>query len=110
MRVFDQPFLYEAEDEEGEKCRIIVTRLTSGIYAKTLHAMTNASEIKKFYEKNGEVYRYYNIIILENEGLIEKIKEHLAKKNARRHFNKKGIKLAICLLQNGSLSLVDIFL
>lgn len=98
IRIFDKPFLYEGEteDEYSEKYRIIVTVVGSGSYSKMLHAMTNAFEIKRFYDKNGETYKYYNFIILKHKGLTERIEEHLLKKNVKKNFSNTRIKTIIC--------------
>lgn len=95
VRVFDRPYLFAGEDEDGNKYRIIASVISGGTYAKTLHAMTNALEIKKFYEVNGEKYKYYNFIILKNKGLIEKFDEHLLKKKVRNSYKEKKMKTVV---------------
>lgn len=104
IRIFDRPFLYEAEDEEGEKYRVVVNILGGGAYAKALHAITNAFEIKKYYDSNGEIYKYYNFIILKNKGLLDKFEEHLLKKKVKNGFNNKKIKSIICYYDDEGIS------
>lgn len=104
IRIFDRPLLYEAEDEEGKKYRIVANVLGGAAYAKALHAITNAFEIKKFYDSNGEIYKYYNFIILENKGLLDRFEEHLIKKKVKNGFNNKMIKSIICYCDDEGIS------
>ena len=50
IRLFDNPYIFEAEDGNGQKIRIMATLVGGGNYARVLHGMTNAFELKKFYE------------------------------------------------------------
>lgn len=107
IRIFGKPLLYEAEDEEGEKYRVIVNILNAGNYAKALHALTNAFEIKKIYDENGETYRYYNFVVLKNKELYEKFQGHLLKKNLRNKYNNKKIKTIICYFDKENIAVME---
>lgn len=104
IRIFDNPLLYEAENEDAEKYRIVVTIIGSGNYAKVLHSMTNAYEIRKFYQDNNEVYRYYNFIIFKRKDLVEKFNEHLLKRKVKNLFNSERIKTIICYNEDDTIS------
>jgi len=98
IRLFDNPDIYEAEDENGRKFRIITTIVGGGNYARVLHGMTNAFELKKLYETGNEHYWYYNFIIAKNEALVEKIMEHMGKTKVRKLFADHSIQTAVCYL------------
>ena len=61
-------------------------------YAKTLHAIQNMVEIKKFYEKQGLVYEYSQFALTVNNEAAIRMCEHLEKPNPRKYFKRKGIK------------------
>ena len=103
IRIFDNPFLYEAENEDAEKYRIVVTIIGGGNYAKVLHSMTNADEIRKFYQQNNEIYKYYNFIIFKSKDLVEKFDEHLLKRKVKNLFNRERIKTIICYNEDGAI-------
>lgn len=103
IRVFNAPYLFEAESELGIKYRIITTMVGGSNYARMLHAMTNAFEIKKFYEKNKENYQYYNFIIIKNKDVKQKCMEHLTKKKVKNMFNNASIRTIICYLEDEKL-------
>ena len=90
--------IYEAEDENGRKFRIITTIVGGGNYARVLHGMTNAFELKKLYETGNEHYWYYNFIIAKNEALVEKVMEHMGKTKVRKLFADHSIQTAVCYL------------
>ena len=96
IRLFDNPDIYEAEDENGRKFRIITTIVGGGNYARVLHGMTNAFELKKLYETGNEHYWYYNFIIAKNEALVEKVMEHMGKTKVRKLFADHSIQTAVC--------------
>ena len=98
IRLFDNPDIYEAEDENGRKFRIITTIVGGGNYARVLHGMTNAFELKKLYETGNEHYWYYNFIIAKNEALVEKVMEHMGKTKVRKLFADHSIQTAVCYL------------
>lgn len=108
VRVFDNPILISAENSQEDKCKVVINFLKSGIYARTLHALSNADVIKKFYERNGEKYKFYNIVLFDNELLIDKISEHLEKKNIRKYLRKREIQLVICYLNNERLMKIEV--
>lgn len=78
--------------------RIITTIVGGGNYARVLHGMTNAFELKKLYETGNEHYWYYNFIIAKNEALVEKIMEHMGKTKVRKLFADHSIQTAVCYL------------
>ena len=96
IRLFDNPCLFEAEDENGQKIRIITTLVGGGNYARVLHGMTNAFELKKFYKRNNERYCYYNFIIAKNKSLIDKIMEHMGKTKVRKLYADHSVRSAVC--------------
>ena len=91
IRLFDNPCIFEAEDENGQKIRIMATLVNGGNYARVLHGMTNAFELKKFYERNNEHYWYYNLIIVKNKSIINKIMEHMGKTKVRKMYANKSV-------------------
>ena len=98
IRLFDNPCIFEAEDEYGQKIRIITTLVGGGNYARVLHGMTNAFELKKFYKLNNERYCYYNFIIAKNKSLIDKIMEHMGKTKVRKLYANHSVHSAVCYL------------
>lgn len=103
IRVFNNPYLYEAENEKGDKYRVVATIINGGSYSNMLHGMTNAFEIKKLYSKNQEHYGYYNFIIAKNKGVLEKCIEHLKKTKVRKMFQDKSIRTIICYISDGKI-------
>lgn len=61
IRLFDNPYIFEAEDENGKKIRIMVTLVSGGNYAIVLHGMTKVFELKKFMN---EIMNIIGTIIL----------------------------------------------
>ena len=96
IRLFDNPYIFEAEDENGQKIRIMVTLVSGGNYARVLHGMTNAFELKKFYERNNEHYWYYNFIIARNKSIVDKIMEHMGKTKVRKMYADHSVHTAVC--------------
>lgn len=96
IRLFDNPYIFEAEDENGLKIRVIATLVGGGNYARVLHGMTNAFELKKFYKANNEHFLYYNFIIAKNADILEKCLGHLGKTKVRKLFADRSIQSAIC--------------
>lgn len=95
IRLFNNPYLFEAENEVGQEYRIIATFIGSGNYVRMLHGMSNAFEIKKFYATNKEHYLYYNFIIAKNKSILEKCLEHLNKNKVKKMFNDLSIRTII---------------
>lgn len=95
IRLFNSPHLFEAENEKGTKYRVIATLITGGVYARTLHGMTNAFEIKKFYTLNNEHYQYINLIICANSGISERCLEHLSKNKVKKMFHDHSVRTLI---------------
>lgn len=96
IRLFDKPVLYKAESSSQEDYRITVTIVNGKSYAKTLHALANPFEIKKYYQRNNERYKFINVVILRNSFLIEELYKHLDKKTTKKNFNDKSIRTIIC--------------
>lgn len=96
IRLFDNPYIFEAEDENGQKIRIMATRVGGGNYARVLHGMTNAFELKKFYERNNEHYWYYNFIIAKNKSIVDKVMEHMEKTKVRKMYANHSVHTAVC--------------
>ena len=105
IRLFDSPCLYEAENEDGTKYRVIGTLIRGGNYVKMLHGMSNAFEIKKFYANNKEHYRYYNFVIAHNKGLIDKCMEHLRKNKVKKMFMDRSIRTVIGYMDGDKISI-----
>lgn len=106
LRIFNDPIIYEAENDEGKKVRVIITRIFGGNYAKMLHGMTNAFEIKKYYDINRERYIYYNFIILSNKGIVRKAFENLAKTKTKKMFANRIIRTVVCYLEDNKLFVI----
>lgn len=96
IRLFDNPYIFEAEDENGQKIRIMATLVGGGNYARVLHGMTNAFELKKFYERNNEHYWYYNFIIAKNKSIVDKVMEHMGKTKVRKMYANHSVHTAVC--------------
>lgn len=61
IRLFDGLYIYEVENEDGKKYKVIVTIVKGGNYARMLHGMANTFEIKNFILP---IKNIINIIIL----------------------------------------------
>lgn len=96
LRLFDKPVLYKAESSDQVEYRITITIIGGKSYARTLHALSNPFEIKKYYQRNNERYRYINVVILRNKGLTNEVLTHLEKKTSKKNFNDKSIRTIIC--------------
>jgi len=106
LRIFNDPIIYEAENDEGKKVRVIITKIFGGNYARMLHGMTNAFEIKKYYDINREIYIYYNFIILSNKGIVQKAFENLAKTKTKKMFANRVIRTIVCCLEDNKLFVI----
>lgn len=96
LRLFDKPVLYKAESSNQEEYRVVITTINGKGYARILHALSNPFEIKKYYQRNNERYRFINIVILRNSELTNDILNHLEKKTTKKNFNNKSIRTIIC--------------
>ena len=96
LRLFDKPVLYKAESSNQEEYRITITTINGKSYARTLHALSNPFEIKKYYQRNNERYKFINVVILRYSGLIDVVMTHLEKKTTKKNFNDKSIRTIIC--------------
>lgn len=105
IRVFNNPQLYEAEDESGQKYRIVVTVINGANYARMLHGMTNAFEIRNFYVVNKEYYKFYNLVIISNKGIVPACLEHLHKNKIKKMFNEHSIMTAIGYIEDSKILL-----
>lgn len=105
IRVFNNPQLFEAEDIAGNKHRIVATLLNGSNYARMLHGITNAFEIKKFYDFHKEHYTYYNFIIVKNKESLDKCLEHLNKNKVKKMFMNKSIFTLICYFEEDKLQI-----
>ena len=72
IRIFGNVRLYEGIAYDNSKYLILLNIMSSNVgYAKTLHAIQNMVEIKKFYEKQGLVYEYSQFALtVNNEAAI----------------------------------------
>lgn len=105
IRVFNNPQLYEAEDESGQKYRIVVTVINGANYVRMLHGMTNAFEIRNFYVVNKEYYKFYNLVIISNKGIVPACLEHLHKNKVKKMFNDHSIMTAIGYIEDSKILL-----
>ncbi len=93
IRIFGNVRLYEGIAYDNSKYLILLNIMTSNVgYAKTLHAIQNMAEIKKFYEKQGLVYKYSQFALTVSNEAALRMCEHLEKPNPRKYFKRKGIK------------------
>lgn len=93
IRIFGNVRLYEGIAYDNSKYLILLNIVSSNVgYAKTLHAIQNMVEIKKFYEKQGLVYEYSQFALTVNNEAAIRMCEHLEKPNPRKYFKRKGIK------------------
>ena len=93
IRIFGNVRLYEGIAYDNSKYLILLNIMSSNVgYAKTLHAIQNMVEIKKFYEKQGLVYEYSQFALTVNNEAAIRMCEHLEKPNPRKYFKRKGIK------------------
>lgn len=93
IRIFGNVRLYEGIAYDNSKYLILLNIMTSNVgYAKTLHAIQNIFEIKKFYEKQGMTYKYSQFALTVSNDAAIRMCEHLEKPNPRKNFKRKGVK------------------
>lgn len=93
IRIWGNVRLYEGIAYDNSKYLILLNIMTSNVgYAKTLHAIQNIFEIKKFYEKQGLVYKYSQFSLTVNNDAATRMCEHLEKPNPRKLFRRKAVK------------------
>lgn len=72
---------------------------------KELSFMTNVFEIRNFYVINKEYYKFYNLVIIQNKGIVPACLEHLNKNKVKKMFNDHSIMTAIGYIEDNKILL-----
>lgn len=87
-RIFGNIKLYEGINSQGNRCVILLNLIKNPGYARVLHAIQNAFEIKKQFDIKDLKYEYHQFSLTFSVQAAEKMIEHLRKPNLRKYYQR----------------------